>query len=80
MNKKQLEYFIKTDKHNLLIMGENKTKYLFKRLYYKIKGFFNKLLDSFEKIESSKHTSNFIIIGFLWLCLLLCIEIFKTLI
>ena len=80
MNKKQLEYFIKTDKHKLLIMNENKIKYLFKRLYYKIKGFFNRLLDSFEKIESSKHTSSFIIIGFLWLCLLLCIEIFKTLI
>jgi|TARA_R100000081_G_C4807727_1_gene168766 hypothetical protein len=80
MNKKQLEYFIKTDKHNLLIMDENKIKYLFKRLYYKIKGFFNRLLDSFEKIESSKHASKFVIISLLWLCLLLCIEIFKRLI
>ena len=32
MNKKQLEYFIKTDKHNLLIMNENKIKYLFKKI------------------------------------------------
>ena len=37
MNKKQLEYFIKTDKHNLLITNENKITYFFKKLYYKLK-------------------------------------------
>ena len=37
MNKEQLEYFIKTDKHNLLITNENKITYFFKKLYYRLK-------------------------------------------
>lgn len=36
MNKKQLKYFIATDTHNLLRGGENKIKYFFKKLLYKI--------------------------------------------
>lgn len=37
MNKKQLEYFIMTDKHSLLKDNESFISYQFKRLWYFIK-------------------------------------------
>ena len=41
MNLKDLEKIISTDKHNLLIDGENIIKYTLKKYYYKLKIKFN---------------------------------------
>ncbi len=40
MNKKQLEYFIATDKNNLLKTSENQFIYFLKKIYCKIKNKF----------------------------------------
>ena len=41
MNLKDLEKIISTDKHNLLIDGENILKYTFRKFYYRLKIKFN---------------------------------------